>query len=178
MLLVQRMGLSALIVLALGGGERAAPPSPDARVDIQVVKYPELSRMIAQHVGKVVVVDFWSVSCTPCRRKFSHLVDIHRKFAGQGLVALSVSLDEEAQRKEVQDEVRAFLKEQNATFTNLLLDEPYEVWRDKLDIAAPPCVFVFGRDGQWQKFDDDSLDADNSAGDTRIEKLVNEWLQR
>ena len=173
------MHLFVLMVLALGSAESTESPSPtEAGVEIKVVKYADLSKIIAQHVGKVVVVDFWSVACTPCRQKFSHLVEMHRKHASQGLIALSVSLDEDPQRKEVQEAVIAFLRKQKATFTNVLLDEPYEAWRERLDIASPPCVLVFGRNGRWRKFDAEALDGDNGEGEAKLEKLVEEWLRR
>jgi thiol-disulfide isomerase/thioredoxin len=174
-----RIGVLALVILTMGRAEseeRSIQPEP--QVDLQVVKSADLSKIIANHTGKVVVVDFWSVACTPCCQKFCHLVELHRKYASQGLIAVSVSLEENSQNKEVQQEVIAFLKKQKATFTNLLLDEPYEIWRDSLDIASPPCVMVFGRNGRWQKFDGEALDGDNAEGDAKIENLVEEWLGR
>ena len=43
--------------------------------------------------GKVVLLDFWATWCGPCREAFPHLRDVAKKFQGQPLVVLSVSLD-------------------------------------------------------------------------------------
>jgi hypothetical protein len=69
---------------------------------------------------------------------------MHQRYAKDGLVCLSVTVDE----LEAKDKALAFLKKQDATFGNYLIDEPAEVWQPKLDVAAPPSVLVFGRDGQ------------------------------
>jgi thiol-disulfide isomerase/thioredoxin len=43
--------------------------------------------------GKVVLIDFWATWCGPCREALPHMRDIAKKFQGQPLVVLSVSLD-------------------------------------------------------------------------------------
>ena len=48
--------------------------------------------------GKVVLVDFWATWCEPCREALPHIRDVARKFQGQPLVILSVSLDEDEQK--------------------------------------------------------------------------------
>jgi hypothetical protein len=77
---------------------------------------------------------------------------MHKKYAKDGLAAVSVSLDDPKDQKARQN-VLDFLRKQKATFTNLILDEKSEVWQEKLKFDGPPCVFVFDRDGKWKKFD-------------------------
>jgi len=43
--------------------------------------------------GKVVLIDFWATWCGPCREALPHIQKIARKFDGQPLVVLSISLD-------------------------------------------------------------------------------------
>ena len=43
--------------------------------------------------GKVVLVNFWASWCGPCRDALPHLQKIARKYRGQPLVLLNVSLD-------------------------------------------------------------------------------------
>ena len=43
--------------------------------------------------GKVVLLDFWATWCGPCREALPHLREVAKKFQGQPLVILSVSLD-------------------------------------------------------------------------------------
>jgi hypothetical protein len=76
---------------------------------------------------------------------------MQQKHAKDGVAAISVSLDDPKDKKAMQN-VRDFLRKQKATFTNLVLDEKPEVWQEKLKFDGPPCVFVFNRDGKWEKF--------------------------
>ncbi len=48
--------------------------------------------------GKVVLIDFWATWCEPCREALPHMKEIAKKFDGQPLVILSVSLDEDEQK--------------------------------------------------------------------------------
>jgi thiol-disulfide isomerase/thioredoxin len=48
--------------------------------------------------GKITVLDFWATWCGPCREALPHLRDVAKKFQGQPLVVLSVSLDANEQQ--------------------------------------------------------------------------------
>jgi thiol-disulfide isomerase/thioredoxin len=48
--------------------------------------------------GKVLLLDFWATWWEPCREALPHLRDVAKKFQGQPLVVVSVSLDDNAQR--------------------------------------------------------------------------------
>ena len=72
---------------------------------------------------------------------------MHHKYAMDGLVCMSVSLDE----KEDASKNLAYLQKQKAVFANYLLDEPAEEWSRRLDISVIPAVIVIGRDGKRVK---------------------------
>src|ERR1051326_8601421 len=110
-----------------------APAGPPATVAVNVVKYDGLSALIKQQRGKVVVVDFWADYCVPCKREFPHLVELQQKYGGDGLVAVSVALDP-SDKPESRERVLKFLEARQATFTNLFLDEPADVWQERLKI--------------------------------------------
>jgi hypothetical protein len=75
---------------------------------------------------------------------------MHKKYAKDGLVAMSVDLDDPMDQQRMQN-VRAFLTEQQPEFVNFVLDEKQEVWQEKLKIVGAPAIFVFGRDGKVAK---------------------------
>jgi len=94
---------------------------------------------------------------------------MHRKYGKDGVVTMSVALDDPKDQK-AQARVKQFLAEQKATFQNFVLDEHYEVWEEKLDIAGPPLQVVFGRDG---------VAAGRFVGDfEEVEKLVKKLLNK
>lgn len=109
-----------------------------------------------------------------CIKEFPHLVQMHRKYAGLGLAAVSVSLDDltDPNPAKVREKVVRFLRAKGADFSNFLLDEKSEFWQQKLHIDGPPCVFVFDRDGKVAKQFKDEFSYED------VEKLVAELLQR
>jgi hypothetical protein len=96
---------------------------------------------------------------------------MQKKYIKDGLVAVSVSLDD-PNEDGVKDKVKKFLVIENATFTNLILDEKMEVWQKKLKIEGPPAIFVFDRDGKIAK------KYDSGEGYDEVEKLVAELLKK
>jgi hypothetical protein len=96
---------------------------------------------------------------------------MHRKYPAASFAAVSVSLDDPNEAG-VQDKVLKFLKAQQATLTNFILDEKPEFWEEKLKILGAPCVFVFNAEGGIaRKFDDEFTYAD-------VGKLVAQLLER
>lgn len=104
---------------------------------------PILSELnLADHAGKVVILDFWASWCGPCRRSFPWLNAMHRKYGPDGLVIIGVNLDAS------QDDAMGFLDEVPADFhiyfdTDALLANEYGV-------EAMPSSIIIGRDGEIQ----------------------------
>ena len=48
--------------------------------------------------GKVVLIDFWATWCPSCREALPHMRELAKKFEGQPLVVLSISLDSDEQK--------------------------------------------------------------------------------
>lgn len=94
---------------------------------------------------------------------------MQKKYKKDGLVAISVSLDDPSD-KDTEKNVLAFLKKQRAEFTNLILNAKLEEWQGKLKFDGPPAVFVFHRGGKYERF---------VAGEPydKIEKRVVELLK-
>jgi thiol-disulfide isomerase/thioredoxin len=67
---------------------RMAPPFEITTTDGQRISLDDLH-------GKVVLMDFWATWCGPCRAALPHMKEIAKKFQGQPLIILSVSLDDD-----------------------------------------------------------------------------------
>jgi thiol-disulfide isomerase/thioredoxin len=71
-----------------------APPFTVTTLDGRQISLDDLQ-------GKVVLIDFWATWCGPCREALPHVREIAKKFDGQPLIVLSVSVDtDEAKWKE------------------------------------------------------------------------------
>jgi thiol-disulfide isomerase/thioredoxin len=144
--------LGALGLLAQGTARTQEKGA--AAVDLKVVKYEGLTEAIQQNRGKVIVVDFWSNDCLPCKKAMPHLVELYHKHKKDGLAAITVAVDLAwgNYNPTVHDSLLKFLKKQGAVFPNLVLDTSKQVLQDKLRVAAVPSVYVFNRAGKWTQF--------------------------
>jgi thiol-disulfide isomerase/thioredoxin len=138
-------GLVALIVLV------AAPAfAADDKVEVKVMKYDDLAKLVKDNKGKVIVVDFWQDFCVVCKREMPRLIELKKKY-GDDLVAVTVNLDD-PNDKDVRARNEKTLQTKKATNTiNVLLDEKEDVWMKKLKIESFPTVFVFRQDGKYEK---------------------------
>ncbi len=65
---------------------KMAPPFEITTMDGRQVSMDELQ-------GKVVLLDFWATWCEPCREALPHIREVAKKFQGEPLVIVSVSVD-------------------------------------------------------------------------------------
>lgn len=167
--------VGSLLVLALLG-VTPAQETTTPQIELQVVRYQELCAAVRAQRGKVVVVDLWADWCIPCKQAFPHLVELHRRYAKDGLVCMSVGLMIDRQEIKDKDKLLAFLQKQQATFPNFFLDEETNLWQEKFDINGPPAIFVFNRENKRAaKFDHN--DPNRSWDHHDVEKIVKQLLQ-
>jgi hypothetical protein len=103
---------------------------------------------------------------------------LHEKYAREGVVVISVSLDDPSEKDGKGDKARPrtatvleFLQQRQAAFTNLILDENQDFWTQKFSFVGPPCLFVFNREGKWKRFKGDEPHRD-------AEQLVESYLKK
>lgn len=105
--------LLLLVAMCLAPATAAEPA-----VKVKVTSPKQFQQVLAQHKGKVVLVDYWATWCVPCIKGFPHTVELHEKYAGKGLVVVSVSMDDPDE--DTQTRVLAFLKKRKAAFPNYI----------------------------------------------------------
>ncbi len=145
-------------------------------VQVKILSYDEIEKLIAGHKGKVVVMDCWSTSCDPCVKEFPNLVALHKQYGPEKVACISLSFDYEGLGKpeDVVPVVEKFLKEQGATFDNIVCREDSEKLCKKLNLASVPAVYVYKADGELAKrFDNENAAKPEDAFNyEHVKKLV------
>jgi thiol-disulfide isomerase/thioredoxin len=113
--------------------------------------------------GKVVLLDFWATWCGPCREALPHMREIAKKFQGQPLVILSVSLDSDEQKwKEfVAQNGMTWPQYRDGSFTSPIAK--------MFSVEAIPHTFTIDADGVLQE---------EHIGDASIEGKIKKLVAR
>lgn len=90
--------------------------------------------------GKVILLNFWASWCPPCRLEMPAMERLHREFGRRGMVILTVNYREEP------EQIMAFFKEHDLTFTTLLDREErvfglYRAW-------SLPTTYLINKKGE------------------------------
>jgi thiol-disulfide isomerase/thioredoxin len=147
-------------------------PAPDTKTTLVAVKYDGLKQEILKHRGKVVVVDFWAITCPPCREAMPEYIKLQKEHADQGLVVITVSLDKLAKRERAAE----ILSEMQSPLRNYLLDEPSDVWTEKFDFKSLPFAYVFDRRGKWVRFRAYDYQANPKNYEVDVKKTIAQML--
>ena len=168
-----------------------SPPSKHA--DESAAKPPELRDMdwkqalalVAEHQGKVVVVDVWSTSCEPCLQEFPHLVALQKKH-GDDVVCISFACDYIGAKNKPVDYYRervlkALTDMQAQTIINLMSIVPADELFVEMELDSIPAAYVFDREGKLSKRFDNRTPAgggvEGISYETQINPLVAELVK-
>ncbi|MBI3988531.1 MAG: TlpA family protein disulfide reductase [candidate division NC10 bacterium] len=99
------------------------------------------TRKLSDYRGKVVLLNFWSTWCTPCRTEMPSMQRSFERHKGNGLEILAVSLNVEGKPP-----VEQFMKELKLTFKALL--DPKKEVATIYRIYALPTSYVIDKQGK------------------------------
>jgi len=97
---------------------------------------------LSMYVGRVVVVEFWFITCSGCVASLPHLEELRAQFEGEGLVILIVVLDRDPAQ------AKAFFSE--SEYTSFILAHEHDgarPTRTAYDVKGTPHVFLIDRSG-------------------------------
>ncbi len=140
--LTRRLAFWVLVGLLVCGaaGPVAAVEKGDQAPDFSLSDLAGNNTTLSQLRGKVVVVNFFTVWCQPCRHEMPDLNAIYKENREKGLVMLGICLN--ADPKQLQVLVK-----------QLQLDYPVLLGTDKVskdygDIVAVPTTFILNKEGK------------------------------
>lgn len=184
-----RWMLVGCLVAVLGCGKGMSPqpamtppvetaevaPEKTMEITTKVMDYQGIQMLVESYRGKVVIVDYWSTDCPPCIKELPGLVDVHNEFSGEDVKCITVSLDyiglEDEGPETYKDKVMPILQFVGASFDNIIAADDSETMLKKLELAAPPAVMVYGRDGKLAKRFDNEEAASEEEGFTYLDDI-------
>ncbi len=89
---------------------------------------------------KVIILDFWTTWCPPCRREIPDFVELYEKYKDEGLLIIGVNLDRGDSRS-----VKQFSENYKINYPIVLGN--FNVTQDYGGIRAIPTTFVIDRKG-------------------------------
>lgn len=133
---------------------KMVPPFTVTTVDGQLIDMDQLQ-------GKVVLLDFWATWCGPCREALPHIQKVAKKFQGEPLVVLSVSLDSD------QTKWKEFITKNEMTWPQYFDGGFTGPIAKMFDVRAIPHTFTVDADGVLQE---------EHIGDASIEGKIKKLL--
>jgi thiol-disulfide isomerase/thioredoxin len=88
--LIVSLAMSIALLPLVAAADIVGQPAPDFA--LRSMKGPSVR--LSEHLGEVVVINFWATWCGPCRQEMPLLDQLYAKYQLAGLVLLSVNIDE------------------------------------------------------------------------------------
>lgn len=126
---------------------------------------------LADHQGKIVVLDFWATWCGPCLASLPHTQEVAKKFADQGVVVLAVCTSDTRAKFE------EWMKTNQEKYPDVKFSsDPNErgsaTYADRASlklygVSGIPTQFIIGKDGKISE-----VLVGYSKGDVRLEAAL------
>jgi len=129
--------------------ERVIQKLPPVEIELKEITPESLKVELEKHKGKVVLVDYWATWCPICIDTLHHLSEWHLKYADQGLVIITINLDEDNESN--RNMVRQYLFDQRAPYeTFICTSKPAADAFRKFEIAGETLPFcqIYDRTGK------------------------------
>jgi hypothetical protein len=114
--------------------------------ELKTVKFDAFMKDIKAQTGKVVCLYQWAGNHTPSRKHLPDVIALQKKFAKDGLVCMTLSMDLGESRKETLKS----LQKVNCDLANYLPaeNESVEAWEAVFGCCGIPTVVIYGRNGK------------------------------
>lgn len=155
---VQETGVS---VANLGEAVRLGSPAPD----FTLVDLAGELHALSDHLGQVVLINFWTTWCPPCIEETPALQAAYDRYRENGFVVLGINWTEVDDREQIEP----FIQELELTFP-ILLDSDSYVSEDLYQLLGLPTSIFVGRDGVVREVFIGALQLENLA--SKIQSML------
>ncbi len=93
------------------------------------------------YLGKVVLVNFFTTWCPPCRQEIPSLNDLHKEYSPKGFAVIGISLDDDSSKV-----VAKFIQKMEIVYPVLMADS--NVSRDFGGVIGIPTSFLVDKKGE------------------------------
>ncbi|SMD33797.1 AhpC/TSA family protein [Reichenbachiella faecimaris] len=137
--------LAIIIVCLLASNSQAQ--------SVEVIKYPDLAKLISSQSDKNKVINFWATWCRPCVKELPQFLELYEKYNEENLELSLISFDFV---EDLENKLKPFVTKKNIEAKVYLLDETdYNAFIDKVDPSwsgAIPATLMVSKGNTKRKF--------------------------
>ena len=129
---------------------------------VEVIKVPELERMIQNKNDGIRIINFWATWCKPCVAEIPYFekLNYHPDFPDVEVIFISIDFVEE-----LESSVEKFIRKKNIKSEVFLLDDiDYNSWIDKVEKswsgAIPATLIIDGKSGKRKFYEGEFKEGD------------------
>ena len=124
-------------------GSGACPANaPSAKLDFTLKDMNGAEVRLADHKGKVVLLNFWATWCPPCKMEIPWFVEFQEQYGSRGFQVLGVSVDDPPEK------LPPFAREFGTNYPLLVGADRDDVQEAYGPIFGIPVTVIIGRDGR------------------------------
>ncbi len=138
-----RSWLALALIVGLLGGAAPLLAADKAAPDFTLPDTAGKNYSLSQYKGKVVVLNFFTIWCQPCREEMPDLSAINQELGSQGVQVLGICLNADP------NQLRFFVKQMNLSYP--ILAGTDKTSKDYGEIIAVPTTFFISKDGKITK---------------------------
>jgi cytochrome c biogenesis protein CcmG/thiol:disulfide interchange protein DsbE len=132
---IAALSLAVLLLVSIGCGQSgkdqaAAIPQDAKMLNMTLTDVNGSPINMRQHLGKVVILDFWDTWCGPCQREIPHFVELYNQYKDKGLVVVGVAF-----ARQGSEAVKQFGGRVNMSYTNAIFND-----EAKALFGSPPSI--------------------------------------
>lgn len=132
-------------------------------LDLQLTTFKGNKIDLNKLKGKVILLDFWTISCGPCIKEMPHLQDMYEKYKDRGFEVIGIAGESEKEK----EQVLKLIKRQGVTYPQVFDKTANVSYHTLFKIKFYPSVWLLNKEG---------IVVDKNARGQRLEPLIRKLL--